>query len=304
LTEEEEEEKKEKEQDEKKTGSSEVKEETAAGQSKQLDSSSSVSSSLSSAERPTALPLLPSLSFPSPFIVGTASWSIPRASAPHFPTAGSHLARYSSLLTGVEINSSFYRHHQPSTYRKWAATTPRGFRFAVKLHKDFTHTQRLAVKADELRSVIEGVKELGDRLAVLLIQLPPSLAFDRTTAQSFFSAVRAVWSGAVVVEPRHTSWAADDATEVLSSASVGRVIADPERCPAAVVASAPLVYYRLHGSPVVYKSEYSAAVLDEWVGRMRAERMAGRAVWCSFDNTALGAATENALYVLSRVNAT
>ena len=208
------------------------------------------------------------------------------------------------MLTGVEINSSFYNHHQPSTYRKWAATTPPTFRFAVKLHRDFTHTHRLNLATTtELRTVIAGVRELGEKLAVLLVQLPPSLAFDRAVVEAFFGRLRSVWDGVVVVEPRHVSWASDEATEVLTSASVGRVIADPDRCPACVVSTCPVVYYRLHGSPVMYKSEYSDAALDQWVVRMEVQRSAGKQVWCMFDNTALGAATENAVSLMRKAAA-
>ena len=198
----------------------------------------------------------------------------------------------------MELNSSFYRHHQASTYRKWAALTPPHFRFAVKLNRHFTHTQRLAVEADELRPVLDGLTELGDKLAVLLIQLPPSLRFEQDTASAFFDTLRSMWRGVAVVEARHASWGEAEASAVLAGASVGRVVADPDRCPAPVVASCPVAYYRLHGSPIVYKSEYSAAALDGWLARMRADERAGRTVWCAFDNTALGAATANALQLL------
>ena len=45
----------------------------------------------------------------------------------------------------VEINSSFYRPHQQKTYERWAASTPKGFRFSVKVPKLLTHDQRLPI---------------------------------------------------------------------------------------------------------------------------------------------------------------
>lgn len=65
--------------------------------------------------------------------IGTAGWSIPRASAAAFPRDGFPLERYSRVLTCAEINSSFYRSHARSVYARWASLTPRGFRFSVKL---------------------------------------------------------------------------------------------------------------------------------------------------------------------------
>jgi uncharacterized protein YecE (DUF72 family) len=62
------------------------------------------------------------------------------------------------------------------------------------------------------------------------------------------------------------------------------------------------VYYRLHGSPKVYYSAYPDEYLEALAKTFaRASRSA--AVWCVFDNTAAGAATQNALDVLGRVGA-
>lgn len=72
-------------------------------------------------------------------IVGTAGWSIARSDAHGFPAAGTALERYARVFGGVEINSSFHRAHRPSTWAKWAACVPAGFRFAVKIPKTITH---------------------------------------------------------------------------------------------------------------------------------------------------------------------
>ncbi|CAH2806615.1 MAG: FIG003003: hypothetical protein [Candidatus Burkholderia crenata] len=52
---------------------------------------------------------------PGPIRVGCAGWGITDAVAEHFPGDGTHLARYSQMLTCVEINSSFYRPHRADT---------------------------------------------------------------------------------------------------------------------------------------------------------------------------------------------
>ena len=71
--------------------------------------------------------------------IATAGWTVTREAAPRFPGDGTHLSRYARVLGGVEINSSFYRSHAVTTYRKWADSTPREFRFAVKLPGLITH---------------------------------------------------------------------------------------------------------------------------------------------------------------------
>ena len=75
--------------------------------------------------------------------VGSAGWSIPKEFIERFPTVGGHLARYSQVFNGVEINSSFYRPHKPATNERWAEAVPEGFRFAVKLPRTITHFRRL-----------------------------------------------------------------------------------------------------------------------------------------------------------------
>ncbi len=57
-------------------------------------------------------------------LIGTAGWNVPVESSASFSSLGSQLEHYSRGLRAVEINSSFYRHHMPSTYRRWADSTP------------------------------------------------------------------------------------------------------------------------------------------------------------------------------------
>jgi len=114
----------------------------------------------------------------SPPFIGTAGWSIPAPMAGSFPASGSQLERYSARMTCVEINSSFYRPHRRKTYERWAAGTPYGFRFSAKLPKTITHEHRLADCGKLLDAFLDEAFGLGEKLAVLLVQLPPGLGFD------------------------------------------------------------------------------------------------------------------------------
>jgi uncharacterized protein YecE (DUF72 family) len=237
--------------------------------------------------------------------VGTAGWSLPRAEQPRFPGEGTHLERYARVLAGAEINASFYRPIRPALYAKWAAGVPATFRFAVKVPKTITHTRRLVDCGEPLASFLDEVAGLGDRLGCLLVQLPPSLAFDAARAAGFLALLRGRHAGAVALEPRHATWFADDAGQLLADHGVARVAADPARVPAAALpGGAPNVaYYRLHGSPRMYWSAYDAAYLDALAARVAEGTRAGRTVWCIFDNTAGGAALTDALGLLARVEA-
>jgi uncharacterized protein YecE (DUF72 family) len=227
--------------------------------------------------------------------LGTAGWAIPRASAERFEQSGTHLERYARTFCATEINSSFYRSHAPSTYAKWASSTPGGFRFAVKVPKSITHDSRLRRARPVLERFLDELAGLGNRCGPLLVQLPPSLAFDARLANTFFALVRSCHEGDVVCEPRHPSWFDERANRLLKGHAISRVAADP---PPAAGADTPggwrgIAYFRLHGSPRRYWSRYPSDYLARLADTIRG-LSESTTVWCIFDNTASGAAIENA----------
>lgn len=225
-------------------------------------------------------------------VIATAAWSLPKSFADRFPQAGSGLARYAAVFDGVEVNSTFYRQHRPSTFERWAATVPETFRFALKLPREITHTLRLKSIGPAFGAFLEGAKPLGGKLGPLICQLPPSLPFDAELAGTAFSTIRHRHSGPFVLEARHPSWAAEEALELLESHDIDRVLADPAPVwPVADFSSAP-AYVRLHGSPKMYYSSYP----DEEIRAFY--RLLDDKSWCVFDNTASGAAIQNALAML------
>lgn len=122
---------------------------------------------------------------PGPVRIGCAGWGITDAVAEHFPGDGTHLARYSQVLTCVEINSSFYRPHRAETYARWRDSVPSSFRFSVKIPKAITHDARLVNCETLLDTFFEAATQLGSTLGCWLVQLPPSLVFDPAVAESF-----------------------------------------------------------------------------------------------------------------------
>lgn len=235
-------------------------------------------------------------------VVGTAGWSIPAAEAARFASEGTALQRYAGTFAGVEINSSFHRSHRRSTWERWAASVPDGFRFAAKVPKTITHGRKLVDCGALVAQFAEEAGGLGDKLAILLVQLPPSLVFDAAVAEAFFVELKSACPATVVCEPRHPSWFEAAADACLAGCGVGRVAADPARVPEAAVPGGwrGISYFRLHGSPQPYRSSYDDERLSAYAALIRADRGA-RAVWCMFDNTASSAATGNALSLLEKL---
>lgn len=230
--------------------------------------------------------------------VGTASWNIPKQTKNLFPESGSHLERYAQIFNCVEINSSFYRDHKPETYKRWSEGVGKDFKFSVKLSKYFTHQHRFKESGPALRENIQGILELGAKLGVILIQLPPSLAYQRQDVLNFFKSLRNFYNGHVVLEPRHKSWINLEVAKIMADYKINKVLADPEPCPFTAqmrLQTENLRYLRLHGTPEIYKSRYSKEDIQR-IADLAANSK--QQMWCIFDNTTFGYATENAFELL------
>jgi uncharacterized protein YecE (DUF72 family) len=235
-------------------------------------------------------------------LIGTAGWAVPRPVADRFPGDGPHLERYARVLGCAEINSSFRHTHRASTYARWAAATPAGFRFSLKLPQEITHRRKLIDAAEPLTRFLVDAAELGDRLGPLLVQLPASFGFDPAVAGAFFDTLRERFDGPVVCEPRHSGWFDAAADDIYARWRIGRVAADPAKVPGAERPGGWLgdgdrrgiAYFRWHGAPVVYRSSYPPERLAEWAAEVGAWK-ARADCWCIFDNTASGAAAGDAL---------
>jgi uncharacterized protein YecE (DUF72 family) len=232
-----------------------------------------------------------------PLRVGTAGWSVPSRYTAEVPAGGSHLERYARRLNAVEINSSFYRPHQRKTYERWARSTPDDFRFSVKIPKAMTHERGLKECGALLDAFLAEAGGLGDKLAVLLVQLPPKFEFDAPVSGAFFHDLRMRIDVPVTIEPRNASWFTPAVDMWLTECRIARVAAGPARIPEAETPGGwdKLVYYRWHGSPRIYYSDYDAAALAVLRKRLDQARAHGAETWCIFDNTASGAALGNAL---------
>ena len=232
-------------------------------------------------------------------LIGCAGWTIPKEAVAAFPEAGSHLERYAAVFPAVEINSSFYRPHRPQTYARWAASVPPDFRFSVKLPRAITHDARLRDPDEALDRFLLEAGELGAKLGCILVQLPPSAAFESDVVRDFLPRLRARFPCMLALEGRHRTWFGEAATDLLREHGVTRVFADPAAGQAGPhVPTTAASYLRLHGSPQIYYSRYPSDFLDDVAGRLARAVDAGADAWCIFDNTAAGAAVPNALEVL------
>jgi uncharacterized protein YecE (DUF72 family) len=236
--------------------------------------------------------------------IGTAGWSIPRAAAFRFDSVGTHLERYSRGLCCAEINSSFYRPHASATYAKWRDSTPPGFRFSVKMPRTISHELKLQDARDPLVAFLAQTDGLAEKRGPILVQLPPSQSFDATVVTRFLELLRTVYDGPVVCEARHATWFSPPVASLFNQYRISQVAADPPPAPGAIAAAGwpHVAYFRLHGSPRKYWSRYDDHYIATLAATVRGIPTAEE-VWCVFDNTASGAAIENAWELRERLTA-
>ena len=235
--------------------------------------------------------------------IGTAGWSVPRDIAGEFAAEGAALERYASRFDVAEINSSFHRPHRISTWERWRDSVPAGFRFSVKLPKTMTHQAKLIECGRLLDEFIPQAASLGDKLAVLLVQLPPKLEFETAVASAFFADLAGRTDARLACEPRNATWFTDEADALLRELHVARVAADPAICDAAAKPGGwpGLAYWRLHGSPVIYRSSYLDRI-DAYAQAIIGSQPVAGDCWCIFDNTASSAGAGDALALATAIS--
>ena len=180
---------------------------------------------------------------------------------------------------------------------------PGAFRFSIKVPRTITHDQRLVRTGPLLDAFLADLAPLGKKLGCLLVQLPPSLAFDTRVTRRFFAVLRNRFARGVALEPRHASWFGSRAHRLMEEFRIARVAANPPRAEGDGKPGGwrGLAYFRLHGSPRVYYSSYDDDHLANLAVELKALARRRIPTWCIFDNTALGAATPNAMTVMARL---
>lgn len=226
--------------------------------------------------------------------VGTSGWSYDHWEGVLYPPGlprNERLARYAEEFDTVEVNASFYRLPFLNMVRGWRNRTPEGFVFAVKAHRRITHYNRLRNVEEPLRTHLDRLGELGDKLGPTLFQLPPSLRRDDEVLGAFLALLP---RGRYVMEFRHESWECSEVYALLDSYGVGHCVVSKPNYPVDCTATGQVGYVRLHGSRKMYASSYSEAELQEWASRVRRMKTGAETVYVYFDNDAQGHAVGDA----------
>lgn len=140
---------------------------------------------------------------------GTCAWSYEDWKGGFYPVGlppGERLAYYATHFDAVEVDSTFYHAPTQKMTRHWAEITPEGFVFACKMPRGITHERRLRDCDEAVEHLLQGLDPLGEKLACVLIQLPPSfrLKHDEAALRQFLKQLPR--SVRFAVEFRHHEW--------------------------------------------------------------------------------------------------
>ncbi len=227
--------------------------------------------------------------------IGTSGWHYKHWRGPFYPAdlpASKMLDFYMQRFDTVELNNSYYRLPNTSTFETWRDATPEGFCFAVKASRFLTHNKKLKDPENALLNFLPRAEALGRKLGPILFQLPPRWKKDVDRLRCFLQALPRYHLFAF--EFREPSWNDADVLEVLRRHNAAYCIYELAGYHTPFTVTADFSYVRLHGPGGKYQGKYSAAQLETWAERIAEWRKSLRAVYVYFDNDQAGFAAENA----------
>lgn len=228
--------------------------------------------------------------------VGTSGWSYDHWKGCFYPAnlpKSGWLNHYLNHFNTVELNASFYRLPRRTSFENWYHKTPDGFLWSIKASRYITHIKKLEEPAETLERFYESVGALGEKLGVILFQLPPSLSFHPLALDNFCKSLKSEYRSSL--EVRHSSWIDEEMFNILRKYNVAFCISDTAgRFPYHEELTADFTYIRLHGSHSLYTSNYEEEELRSWARKIRKW---GLTTFLYFDNDYRGYAAQNALRI-------
>lgn len=235
-------------------------------------------------------------------LIGTSGWAYSHWDGIFYPDdlpGKNKLKYFSRHFKTTEINYSFYRLPRPSTYRNWYAQVPADFIFSVKAGRFITHIKRLQEIKEAWKQFVENTLSLKEKLGPFLFQFPPSFRATSENIKRLESFLELYPDNLkLAFEFRHKSWCQEKVYKLLKKYNAAWVIADSPRYPKAEVITADFVYVRMHGSQMMFSSNYTKKELSSLARKIKRWSKKGLDVYVYFNNDASGYAVKNAKELL------
>ena len=95
------------------------------------------------------------------------------------------LETYAEIFDTIEVDSTFYAIPPSANVENWYKKTPENFTFSLKLPQEITHNLALRKQSFViLEEFCERILPLKEKLAAVLIQLPPQFEANKENAQN------------------------------------------------------------------------------------------------------------------------
>jgi uncharacterized protein YecE (DUF72 family) len=199
---------------------------------------------------------------------------------------------YARQFDTVEINNTFYRLPEASTFASWGRAAPSGFVYAVKASRYLTHMKKLKEPEEAIRRFFTRARRLESSFGPVLYQLPPRWPANVERLEHFLHALPRTRRH--TIEFRDPSWYDERVLALLERHRVALCLHDMAGSATGKRELGPFVYVRFHGAQK-YSGRYSDDVLEGWATWMAAQARGGRAIYAYFNNDVGGHAPRDAV---------
>jgi uncharacterized protein YecE (DUF72 family) len=208
---------------------------------------------------------------------------------------------YTGHFDTLELNVTFYRFPTLKSLQGWYEKAPPGFSFSAKVPRSITHYKKFVETESMLADFYGLLKEgLSEKLGCVLFQLPPQFSYSEEKLEKILMQVDPGFTN--VIEFRHESWWRQDVMALLASNRISFCgVSFPKIPYDDAVMNLPLCYYRFHGVPKLFYSEYDPSFIEKIHHQVISNPLVSTA-FIYFNNTASLAALHNARYLKELVS--
>jgi len=231
--------------------------------------------------------------------IGTSGYIYPHWEGIFYPEdlpKSKKLEYYCQHFKTVELNNTFYRLPSKKTFESWYKRSPKDFIFAVKVSRFITHVKKLKDCKEPWKTFLERALILKEKLGPLLFQLPPFLKKDSRKLKDFIEMLykNSPKNLKFAFEFRNESWCDSEIYQILKEKNCAWVVVDSPNWPKRYEVTADFAYVRMHGSKVLFSSDYTKEELKELANYIKKWRKQNLDVFVYFNNDAYGYAVKNA----------
>src|SRR5215203_3868926 len=202
---------------------------------------------------------------------------------------------YTEHFNTLELNITFYRFPTLKSLHAWYEKAPQDFMFSAKVPRWITHYRKFEETERMIGDFYGLLKEgLKEKMACVLYQLPGRFEYSKNKLQKMIAQMD--YSFTNVIEFRNEGWWRKDVIALLKKNNIGFCGVSFPKLPDDAVINTPTPYYRFHGVPKLFYSQYSKAFVKKIYEQLAAKKSAAT-VFVYFNNTATQAAINNARYL-------